>query len=79
METLRVSAVGMEAAVEIACEGGASCFLSGLGISTKAMYEGAGVAGVAQLEKTRAHSMTTQSRLRGLFSKRARIIGLLYL
>ena len=55
METWMGCAVGMDVAVGMAWEVDASCFLSGFGMSTKAMLDGVGVAGGAQLENISAH------------------------
>ena len=65
METLMIAGVGKEMAVGMAWDVDASEFLPGLGISTKAMLEGVGVAGVAQLEKISAHRIRiTECRIR---------------
>ena len=64
METFMISGVGRFVAVGMAWEVNVSCFLSGFAISTKAMLEGVGVAGVAQLEKISAHRITiTECRI----------------
>jgi hypothetical protein len=63
METSMILALGMYVAVGMAWDGGASWFFSGFGMSAKAMFGGAGVAGVpgfAQLERMRAHRITTK-------------------
>lgn len=52
--------VGMYVAVGMAWGVDASCFLSGFGMSTKAMLGGVGVAGFAQLENSRANAITTK-------------------
>ena len=57
MATFTISAFGMYVAVGMAWDGGDSCFLSGLGMSTTAQLDGAGVPGSAQLEKRRAHTI----------------------
>jgi hypothetical protein len=53
-----ISGVGIYVAVGMARDADDSCFLSGFGISTKAMLDGVGVAGFAQLEKISAHWIT---------------------
>ena len=54
METSRIVAVGRYVAVGMAWGVDVSCFLAGVGMSTKAMLDGVGVAGAAQLERTSA-------------------------
>jgi hypothetical protein len=63
METVMILGVGMDVGVGIAWEVGTSCFLSGFGISTKAMLGRAGVAGFAQLESNRADAMAAKQTL----------------
>ena len=58
METFMISGVGRYVAVGMAGDIDESWMLPGFAISTKAMLEGAGVAGFAQLENISAHTIT---------------------
>ncbi len=54
----------MDIELGMASDVDASWFLSGFGMSTKAMLDGVGVAGFAQLEKISAHRITiTECRI----------------
>lgn len=57
METFMILGVGRNVGVGMTWEIDAACFLSGFGISTKAILSGAGAAGFAQLENSRANAM----------------------
>ena len=63
METVNILGVGMDVAVDMAGEVDATWFLSGFGMTTKAMLGGGGAAGFAQLENSRANAMTARQPL----------------
>jgi hypothetical protein len=63
MATSMIVAEGMYVAVGMTWEVGISWFLSGLGISTKAILRGAGVGGSAQLEKISTQIRRTECRI----------------
>jgi hypothetical protein len=76
MDTLMIAGVGKEMTVGMAWDVDAPEFLPGLGISTKAMLKGVGVAsvaGVAQLEKISAHRTRITERRIGCFTSNLNI------
>ena len=57
METFMILGVGRNVGVGMGWEVDVTWFLSGFGMTTKAILSGAGAAGFAQLENSRANTM----------------------